>query len=545
MNNMNDEFSSSKRLIREPASWHIKRERIRAAIRVVADKKKKAREALDKLLEELGEEFIQAMSGPGDQEKRKALSVLMWLCVVLDVPLQIGLMSGVLPGVPSFFIGCIGLVLAFVLARGTQAITFLSVFDPTRPRHSARLCLLLAGVSGFFVLLSGSFVMYARSASEESISLGFVHWLGLATWILAETLPLTSGFCGACNQIFSIGGNIQEKVQAFDRELSECERFESWLADELASLREREAREEKEKGKRDEQSKKLQEELGEEEEPPTEPKPKRGRPRKSPLNLVPTTGLLLALLASPALAEQKVCTYFLDATPLSKRDREIAIEKAQKTIPTVLEGQGCTRLRVSWFSDRGAFSAYAEYEVPRPPLQVACEEVVVQAKGTTGMLANLGNIQGALKREAKVQCEGDKERDAARYDKELRELVKAVSPSFGGPPPIDHVPCSGIWEILDRSLETGVFPVVVTDGEETCRGDWRKAPPRGGKAVMVLVPPLTRVGEGAKSGRVLEQETLARGKEWKRVFPLLVTVPFNELSVDFWKTVGGGDGPAR
>jgi hypothetical protein len=484
-----------------------------------AEARQKALAEQDEVTENANKQEADREANPMDSLKKmqRLYGPLFFLAIVLfaaDVPIQCALNSIAFPNLHWLALIIVAVLIAGGIGAVVEVSAFALLFDPYRLLRTFRLCLTFAGLAGIFAAVSGTVLLFSRTATGNVVDF-LVQAVPIAFWTLGESLPIAAGFLSAAVWTLGYPKRRDRKIQKLKGRLSELGRFLDWLEHDL---------------------------------------------RKHTGSIVSVL-LVCCLLAVPAFAQggttppvgagagraaqaatvnTKVpsgssptpakirCLAAADMTAsVDPEYRRAAVSRFTESVNRFAAAFGCAVLAAGTFADEGPYSPLTEIEVPPPPTPQDCSKAAVAVSGIEKITRNISGFQAYYHQRAEEVCRAAAESRIAALKRKSSEFTRQVGAALNPDLPT-RGQCTAIYSLLSWATKRHTAAVFFSDGIETCE---RARPalqvPAGVRLVLILLP-------SRNSLRKTGGAALDLSAAWERSVPGLKVVMPSEVTADLW-----------
>lgn len=486
-----------------------------------AEAKQKAISEQDEVTESVNKHEEDKEANPMDSLKKmvRLHGPLFFLVIVLfaaDVPIQCALNSIAFPHL--YWVALI--IVAVLIAAGIGAVVevsaFALLFDPYRLLRTFRLCLTCAGLAGIFAAVSGTVLLFSRTASGNIVDF-LVQAVPIAFWTLGESLPIAAGFLSAAVWTLGYPKRRDRQIQKLKGRLSELGRFLDWLENDV---------------------------------------------KKYASTIVPVL-VICCLLAVPAFSQggfappagttpmaaanatatinTKVQTTIKPLAPAKPRClvasdmtesvdpeyRRSTISRFTQSVSKFVTAFHCGVLSVGTFADEGPYSPFTEIPVPPMPPTEDCTRATIAANGMEKITQNISGFETYYRQRAEEACRVEIRSRLVDLNHKTDDFGKQVGAVLNPDLPT-RGQCTAIYSLMSWAMKRNSVAVFLSDGIETCE---RERPtfrlPAETRLILILLPSRTSMRKNGGSALDLTAT-------WERAFPGLKVVMPSEVTPDLW-----------
>ncbi|MBZ5677094.1 MAG: hypothetical protein LAP61_22855 [Acidobacteriia bacterium] len=445
---------------------------------------------------------------------------LFFLVIVLfsaDVPIQCALNSIAFPNLHWVALIIIAMLVAAGIGAVVEVSAFALLFDPYRLLRTFRLCLTCAGLAGIFAAVSGTMLLFSRTAGGNIVDF-LVQAVPIAFWTLGESLPIAAGFLSAAVWTLGYPKRRDRQIKKLKSRLSELGRFLDWLENDI----------------------------------------------QKHASKVVTMVLACCLLAAPAFSQGGVappsgatsgsatakaqpnsdtrgpgalttpardkirCLVASDMTDsVDPEYRRLAVARFIRTVYQFITAFQCAGLSATTFADEGPYSPLTEIEAPLRPAAEDCSKATFTANGMDKITQNISGFQTYYRKRAEEACQVATQSRLADLDLKTQELTKRVAAVLNPDLPT-RGQCTAIYGLISWAVRRNNVIILISDGLETCE-QVRPAfqLPSDSRLFLILLPSRSLMHKNGRSALQIATgwETIVRG--------LKVVMP-TDVTPDLW-----------
>lgn len=481
-----------------------------------AEAKQKAISEQDEVTESVNKHEADKEANPMDSLKKmlRLYGPLFFLVIVLfaaDVPIQCALNSIAFPHLYWVTLIIVALLIAAGIGAVVEVSAFALLFDPYRLLRTFRLCLTYAGLAGVFVAVSGTILLFSRTASGNVVDF-LVQAVPIAFWTLGESLPIAAGFLSAAVWTLGYPKRRDRQIQRLKGRLSELGRFLEWLDSDVRKY--------------------------------------TGTivpafviccflagPAFSQGGLTPAQGpapiavpaAMNATVAIKTLAATKPrCLVALDMTEsVDPEYRRTTILRFTQSLTKFTIAFRCAVLSVGTFADEGPYSPFTEIQVPLMLPAEDCTKATINANGIEKITQNISGFETYYHQRAEEACRTATRSRVAVLNHKMDEFARQVGAVLNPDLPT-RGECTAIYSLMSWAVKRNSVIVFLSDGIETCEREWPTfRPPAETRLILILLP--SRTSMRKNGGSALELTST-----WERVVPGLKVVMPSEVTPEVW-----------
>jgi hypothetical protein len=485
-----------------------------------AEAKQKALAEQDEVTESVSKHEADKEANPMDslnkmQRLHGPLFFLVFVLFAADVPIQCALNSIALPNLHWLALAIVAVLIAGGIGAIVEVSAFALLFDPYRLLRTFRLCLTLAGFAGIFAAVSGTILLFSRTAAGNIVDF-LVQAVPIAFWTLGESLPIAAGFLSAAVWTLGYPKRRDRQIQKLKGRLSEIGRFLDWLEHDV---------------------------------------PKHTGavsiillccvlvvPAFSQGGFTPPAGrgagaLIAGSATSTTAAASKAtpvrirCLTASDMTPsVDPELRRAAVSRFTQSAYKFATAFGCAVLSVGTFADEGPHSPLTEIPVPLMTASEDCSNATVAVHGIEKITQNISGFQTYYHQRAEETCRATAQARLAEIRQKTSDFTKQVAAALNPDLPT-RGQCTAIHSLMSWAAARNTAAVFLSDGIETCEPSRLVSRAHSeARLILILLPsrnPARKTGGAA----------LDLAGAWERAVRGLRVVMPSEVSPDLWTEI--------
>jgi hypothetical protein len=489
-----------------------------------AEAKQQALSEQDAVTESINKHEADKEANPMESLKKmmRLHGPLFFLVIVLfaaDVPIQCGLNSIAFPNLYWVVLIIIAVLVAAGIGAVVEVSAFALLFDPYRLLRTFRLCLTCAGLAGIFAAVSGTILLFSRTATGNIVDF-LAQAVPIAFWTLGESLPIAAGFLSAAVWTLGYPQRRDRQIQKLKGRLSELGRFLDWLESDLQkhaskivatllvccllSV-------------------------------PAFSQGGFAPPTGAPLVSAPTTAHTQTKDTANALTNFKTslsprirCLAVSDMTEsVDPEYRRIAVSLFTRSVNQFVNAFQCAILSAGTFSDEGPYTMLTEIPAPLQPPAENCSKATFTANGMEKITQNISGFQTYYQKRAEETCRAAAQSRLADLNVKTQDFTKRVGVSLNPDLPT-RGQCTAIYSLMSWAVRRNHVVVILSDGLETCEGARPTLHlPSGTRLFLILLPSRTSMHKAGGSA-------LQIGAAWQAIVPGLRVLMPSEVTPDLW-----------